>query len=68
MKNVVENTDPKGTAVVVGASLWGLMTGIAFAQEGIHVTIVEKVGENRIGGSGLRVDGGTIGRSKTENC
>ncbi|WP_284141043.1 NAD(P)/FAD-dependent oxidoreductase [Virgibacillus sp. LDC-1] len=67
MNDLVENkNNQNGTAVIVGASLSGLMTGIALAQEGLYVTILEKVGENRIGGSGLRVNGGTIGRSKTE--
>lgn len=67
MKNTYENKkDQNGTAVIVGASLSGLMAGIALAQEGVHVTIVEKVGENRLGGSGLRVNGGTFGQSKTE--
>ncbi|KOS67702.1 hypothetical protein AEA09_03435 [Lysinibacillus contaminans] len=67
VKNIFENTkDQIATAVIVGASLSGLMAGIALAQEGVHVTIVDKVGENRRGGSGLRVDGGTFGQSKTE--
>ncbi|MCG3087789.1 FAD-dependent oxidoreductase [Sporosarcina cyprini] len=64
--NVEIEKGQKGAAVIVGASLSGLMSGIALAQEGVQVTIVEKVGEHRIGGSGLRVDGGTFGRSKTE--
>lgn len=67
MRNIFEKVnDQIETAVIVGASLSGLMTGIALAQEGVHVTIVEKVEENRRGGSGLRVDGGTFGKSKTE--
>ena len=32
-----------GTAVIVGASLSGLMTGIALAQAGLYVTILERV-------------------------
>ena len=67
VRNIFEHTkEINAKAVIVGASLSGLMTGIALAQEGVHVTIVEKVGENRRGGSGLRVDGGTFGQSKTE--
>ncbi|MEO4053232.1 NAD(P)/FAD-dependent oxidoreductase [Solibacillus sp. CAU 1738] len=67
MKNIFEETKNQNeTSVIVGASLSGLMAGIALAQEGVHVTIVEKVGEDRQGGSGLRVNGGTFGQSKTE--
>ncbi|MDY0410098.1 NAD(P)/FAD-dependent oxidoreductase [Virgibacillus soli] len=53
------------SAVVVGASLSGLMTGIALAREGLHVTIIEKAEEERPSGGGLRVDGGMFDRSKT---
>ena len=55
-----------GTAVVVGASLSGLMTGISLAREGIRVTILDKVAEDRPGGSGLRVNGARFGESGTE--
>lgn len=54
------------TAVIVGASLSGLMTGIALAREGLSVIILEKVGEEERTGSGLQVDGVTFGQSKTE--
>lgn len=54
------------TAIVIGASLSGLMAAIALAEEGIRVTVIEKVEENRQGGSGLRVNGGTFGKTKTE--
>ena len=57
---------PIQTAIVIGASLSGLMAAIALAEEGIRVTVIEKVDENRQEGSGLRVNGGTIGKSKTE--
>lgn len=67
MKTIFEKkNDQIETAVIVGASLSGLMTAIALAEEGIYVTIIEKVDENRHGGSGLRVNGGTFGKSKTE--
>lgn len=35
------------TAIVIGASLSGLMAAIALAEEGIRVTVIEKVDENR---------------------
>lgn len=54
-----------GSAIVVGASLSGLMAGIALAQEGIQVTILEKVGEEPRTGSGLQVDSGAFEVSKT---
>lgn len=53
------------SAIIVGASLSGLMTGIALAREGLHVTIVDKVGEGQRTGAGLRVDGGDFDDSKT---
>lgn len=55
-----------GSAVVVGASLSGLMTGIALAKEGLQVTIVDKVSEEHRSGSGLQVDGSGFNQSKTE--
>src|SRR5699024_8300469 len=53
------------TALIVGGSLSGLMTGIALAREGVAVTILEKVGEEQRQGSGLQVDGGGFDMSKT---
>lgn len=53
------------SAVIVGASLSGLMTGIALAREGLQVTIVEKADENRPSGAGLQVNGGFFDRTKT---
>lgn len=67
MKNAVGNRkEQDGSAIIVGASLSGLMAGLALAQEGIHITILDKVGEIRRGGSGLRVNGETFGQSKVE--
>ncbi|AXI00190.1 FAD-dependent monooxygenase [Sporosarcina sp. PTS2304] len=67
MKNLFGNPkESSHSVIIVGGSLAGLMTGIALAQENMNVTIVEKVSEHRQGGSGLRVNGGTFGRSKTE--
>src|SRR5699024_3739096 len=53
------------TAIVVGASLSGLMTGISLAREGLRVTILDKVSEEQRHGSGLQVDGGTMEMSMT---
>ncbi|GAB4074183.1 FAD-dependent urate hydroxylase HpxO [Barrientosiimonas marina] len=61
----IEKPAADGSAVVVGASLSGLMAGIALAREGLHVTILEKADEDRPGGAGLQVDGGLFDRSKT---
>ncbi|MFD2762042.1 FAD-dependent oxidoreductase [Lentibacillus juripiscarius] len=60
MKNVIDES-----AVIVGASLSGLMTGIALARAGLHVTILEKAGEDRRSGGGLQVDDGVFNRTKT---
>lgn len=56
----------KGSAVVVGASLAGLMTGISLAREGIRVTLVDKAVEGQRTGAGLQVDGGSFMQSGTE--
>lgn len=34
----------QGTAVIVGASLAGLMTGLALSQAGVDVTMLERSG------------------------
>ncbi len=60
------NDRKSGSVVVVGASLSGLMTGIALAKEGLQVTIVDKVSEEPRSGSGLQVDGGGFTQTKTE--
>jgi len=53
------------SAVVVGASLSGLMAGIALARAGLNVTILERAGVERRSGAGLQVDSGEIDRTKT---
>lgn len=53
------------TAIIVGASLAGLMTAIALAQEGLHVTVLEKSSAKQRSGSGLQVNGGTFDMNKT---
>lgn len=60
-----EDLGNKGTAIVVGASLAGLMAGIALAQQGIHITILEKAENKARSGSGLQVEGKRMERSKT---
>lgn len=44
------------SAVVVGASLAGLMTGLSLARSGISVTILEKTSATPRSGASLRVD------------
>jgi 2-polyprenyl-6-methoxyphenol hydroxylase-like FAD-dependent oxidoreductase len=56
-----------GSAIVVGASLSGLMTGIALSQVGMNVTILERAGRNRETGAALQVDNGERDRSPTAN-
>lgn len=66
MDNLTRNNGrKKSSAIVVGASLSGLMTGIALAREGIHVTILEKTSDEQRTGSGLQVNGGTLDLTKT---
>jgi 2-polyprenyl-6-methoxyphenol hydroxylase-like FAD-dependent oxidoreductase len=55
----------KGSAVVVGASLSGLMTGIALSRAGLNVTILERAGAKPRSGAVLQVDSGEIDRTKT---
>lgn len=55
-----------GTAIVVGASLSGLMTGIALARIGVQVTLLEKVGSGHRSGAGLQVDAAGFNVTGTE--
>ena len=55
----------KGSAVIVGASLSGLMTGIALSRARLNVTILERVGVKPRSGAVLQVDSGEIDRTKT---
>jgi 2-polyprenyl-6-methoxyphenol hydroxylase-like FAD-dependent oxidoreductase len=55
----------KGSAVVVGASLSGLMTGIALSCAGLDVTILERAGSKPRSGAVLQVDSGEIDRTQT---
>jgi 2-polyprenyl-6-methoxyphenol hydroxylase-like FAD-dependent oxidoreductase len=57
--------EANGSAVVVGASLSGLMTGIALSRTGLNVTILERAGAKPRSGAVLQVDSGEIDRTKT---
>lgn len=66
MENKTGNYNSKSdSAIVIGASLSGLMTGIALAQEGIHVTILEKFSDEPRIASGLQVNSGASDLTKT---
>lgn len=51
------NMGKNSSAIIVGASLSGLMTAISLAREGIQVTVLEKVSADYRSGAGLQVDG-----------
>jgi len=53
------------SAVIVGASLSGLMTGIALARAGLKVTILERASSKPRSGAVLQVESGDLDRSKT---
>jgi 2-polyprenyl-6-methoxyphenol hydroxylase-like FAD-dependent oxidoreductase len=54
-----------GKAIIVGASLSGLMTGIALANAGLNVTILERTSDERRSGAALQVDSGETDISTT---
>ncbi|MCK2005866.1 FAD-dependent monooxygenase [[Brevibacterium] frigoritolerans] len=64
-KNFSSELTTKESAVIVGASLSGLMTGIALSRAGISVTILERTGAKPSSGAVLQVDSGEIDRTKT---
>jgi hypothetical protein len=47
-----------GKVIIVGASLSGLMTGIALANAGLKATILERASDERRSGAALQVDSG----------
>jgi 2-polyprenyl-6-methoxyphenol hydroxylase-like FAD-dependent oxidoreductase len=51
--------------IIVGASLSGLMTGIALANAGLKVTILERASDERRSGAALQVDSGESDISTT---
>jgi 2-polyprenyl-6-methoxyphenol hydroxylase-like FAD-dependent oxidoreductase len=53
------------SAIIVGASLSGLMTGIALARTGLKVTILERVSSKPRSGAVLQVDSGDLDQSMT---
>ncbi|QGQ48707.1 FAD-dependent monooxygenase [Metabacillus sediminilitoris] len=57
--------EANGSVVVVGASLSGLMTGIALSRAGLNVTILERAGAKPRSGAVLQVDSGEIDQTKT---
>jgi 2-polyprenyl-6-methoxyphenol hydroxylase-like FAD-dependent oxidoreductase len=54
-----------GKVNIIGASLSGLMTGIALARAGLKVTILERASAERRSGAALQVDSGEIVVSTT---
>ena len=54
-----------GKVIIVGASLSGLMTGIALANAGLKVTILERATDERRSGAALQVDSGERDTSST---
>ena len=47
-----------GKVNIIGASLSGLMTGIALARAGLSVTILERASAERRSGAALQVNSG----------
>lgn len=69
MPSLLNDTHPGKRAgesvLIIGASLSGLMTGLALARAGLTVTILERVGPEPRSGAALQVDGGDIDRTAT---
>src|SRR5688572_12665445 len=71
MNEFVNNSGQKsdqqtmGRVLIVGASLSGLMTGIALANAGLKVTILERASDERRSGAALQVDSGERDTSVT---
>jgi 2-polyprenyl-6-methoxyphenol hydroxylase-like FAD-dependent oxidoreductase len=73
MNELVNNSGQKSRqqtiskVIIVGASLSGLMTGIALANAGLKVTILERASDERRSGAALQVDSGERDISATAN-
>lgn len=63
--NIYHNKE-RGSALIVGGSLSGLMTAIALADQGINVTVLEKSNEGVRSGAALQVHGYSSHQSKIE--
>jgi 2-polyprenyl-6-methoxyphenol hydroxylase-like FAD-dependent oxidoreductase len=57
---VGENETGRGSAVVVGASLAGLMTGLALSRAGLAVTILERAAAFTRTGAAVALDAGRL--------
>jgi 2-polyprenyl-6-methoxyphenol hydroxylase-like FAD-dependent oxidoreductase len=60
-----QRIESETSAVVVGSSLAGLMTGLALARAGVRVTILDRVGPEPRSGAVLQVDSGERDVSET---
>jgi 2-polyprenyl-6-methoxyphenol hydroxylase-like FAD-dependent oxidoreductase len=58
-------THASGTAIVVGASLAGLMASLALARAGLRVTLLERGSAMPRNGAVLQVDSGDVDQSAT---
>lgn len=52
-----DRRESRGTAIVVGASLSGLMTGLTLSRAGLHVTVLERSGPSPQSGAALGLVG-----------
>ncbi|MBT2548946.1 FAD-dependent monooxygenase [Arthrobacter sp. ISL-65] len=62
MTGTVDHHDPSGTAIVVGASLGGLMSALALSRTGVQVTMVERSDDTGRTGAALHVPDGLLER------
>ena len=65
VESTLNDNNEKGSAIIVGGSLSGLMTAIALAREGIGVRVLEKVPQAPRTGAGLQVEGASFFESGT---
>ncbi|MGW4561760.1 FAD-dependent monooxygenase, partial [Streptomyces sp. NPDC004561] len=55
--HAADRHERRGTAIVVGASLSGLMTGLTLSRAGFHVTMLERSGPSPQSGAALGLVG-----------